>query len=495
MDKAIDKILTENNVLCVYGIPEGDLYAQLEKWLKEERYLLFVAEEQAHFLQAKQRPLMQDPRVRLFLHTPDLCYQIAWEFLFLKMGYLADGGEKAEAFFKQLQEFQRGVELVAADWSDLGERVFRNVIGNLSVFPKALSGESLKNSLKGLPAIICGAGASLDTAIPLLSELRDRALLLSGGTAICALNAQGIIPHIAAAIDPDPPYQRFINHTIFETPFFYQSRFSSELLSFIHGPRIWMAGTGNYPIEEWLEASLGIFASRCNSGWSVATFCVFLAVHLGCDPIILAGMDFSCSPDAIYASGIKGEEHQKKLAPCGAEKLSRPDWLMSAEWVAAYRAMHPQREWVNVSSGVELIGIERKTLEEVAKEHLTKSYDIDAHLFSGLASSSDFSIDGFPIHTLVLQTQKSFKEVLSSIDHLFSLWQKHFPASPMEDPEYIQIVQQIAEQPSYLYFLNPLWQMWKYPILRKESHPYAQEIHRLLFLKNVSEKSQLAEFL
>jgi hypothetical protein len=496
MDQAIDNILEESDVLCVYGIPEGSLYAKLETWLfgiKEQRYLVFIEEEQERFLQAKQHPLMQDPRVRLFFRTSTLCYQIAWEFLFLKMGYLANGEKKAEAFFKELQEFQRGVELVAADWSDLGERIFRNVLRNLPLFSVVAGGDSLKDSLKGVPAIVCGAGPSLDETLPFLAELKDRALIIGGGTAIPALNRQGIIPHIAAAIDPAPPYQRFMNHTIFETPFFYQSRFSSELLSFVHGPRLWMAGTGNYPIEEWLETSLGIPTRRCNSGWSVATFCVFLAVHLGCDPIILAGMDFSCSADVIYASGIKGEEHQQKLSPCSTEKVSKADWLMSADWVAAYRATHPHKQWINISQGMELTGIDKCTLAETAREHLTKTYDIDAHLFSALASSSRFNVESLHIHALLLQTRKSFKEALSSIDQLLSLWQRHFPVSPMEDPEYKRIDQELTQEPSYLYFLSPLWLMWQYPILRTENHPHAQEIHRLLFLKNVSEKSQIAE--
>jgi hypothetical protein len=491
----LKKILKEHTVLCVYGVAEGGLYHQLKSWLKqEEHYLIFVEEDEEVFLQAKQLPLAKDPQVRLWFYKEGdqaIFSQIAWEFLFLKMAYVPLFEGRGVDFFKELEHFQNAATLLASDWRDRGEQVLRNLVHNMQFFQSAVCGDSLKDACRGIPAIICGAGPSLSTVAPHFADLKNHALLFAGGTAVNALNAQGILPHLSAYVDPHPPRDRFMAQQNFEIPCFYQNRFSSELLSAYHGQRIWMAGTGNYPIEEWLAASCGISIEEKDTGWTVATFCLHAALHLGCNPIFLAGMDFCCTPDAIYASGVRGEENREQLICLkddeGNTWHSKRDWLMSGQWISETAAAHPDRTWINLSNGIPIQGIKKCDLSHAASAYLTRAFDIDAHLFSAIQQSKHLHIDQSKIGSITDELKNSFKHCLKYCDQLLTLWQKTFPQSPLATPEYALIEVDMDTEICSQHFLTPLWNMWRHPILRKLDHPLGQHLHRILFYKNALE--------
>ncbi len=489
----LQRQLEGHDVLCVYGVGDGSFYSQIQSWLKkkEERYAIFVEEDETIFLRAKELPFVKDPKVRLYYHGSEETFaQIAWEFLFLSCTHVNCVEEKnarATQFFYLLDVAMHTVNLLAADSRDMGQRILTNLIHNLSAFPQALLGSSLKDSCRGVPAIICGAGPSLNSIIPLLSKLKDNALLIAGGTAINALNAQGIIPHLAAHVDPHPPYSRFLQQDIAETPFLYQHRFSHELLEKVHGPRVWMAGSGSYPLEEWMNSSCGVASERRDNGWTVATFCTSLALELGCNTLILAGMDFACGEDeAIYASGVSGQEHADEFLSfedeAGNEHLTKRDWLMSAEWLSAKAKEYSDRRWLNVSSG----GLPIKEIPRVDLSSLLfPTSDIDAQLHAVLAQATGSCVDPAQVNMTLAQLKESFRQTSHQVKQLFNLWKKLHPRHPLENTDYVFIQMELEQGICYQHFLQPLWEVWKHPILRKEPHPVGKQLHRLLFFNNV----------
>lgn len=492
----IKKIMQDHHVLCVYGAADCiTLYAECKSWLhrEEDHYLIFIEEEEDVFLRAKQS-LPQDAKIRLLYYQhgdEEIFAKIAWEFLFLKMAHVSFPESKGGEFFKGLNHFQNAVTLLASDWRDMGEKVLFNLVHNLPLLPSSRLGASLKGACKGIPAIVCGAGMSLDQIAPHLTHLKDHAILIAGGTAVNGLNAHGIIPHVCAYVDPNPPCDRFMAQKSYEAPCFYQSRFSSELLARIHGQRIWIAGSGNYPIEEWLSLACATEEMRCETGWTVANFSVFIALHLGCNPILLAGMDFCCSESAIYASGIAGEENREQLITIqdemGKTRHTKRDWLMSSEWISTMAQVHADRIWINLSDGIPIQGMMRQDLSDVASAHLMQSTDIDAHLHSAMVQISSVSGDCEATRTRIDALKSSFEKCRSYCDTLLLAWQKTFPHSPMASSEYALIEVELDTEIAAQHFLAPLWDMWKYPILRKEVHPLGKHLHRILFYKNAIE--------
>ncbi len=470
-----------------------DVYKSLLQWVKKEenRFLVFIEENEGAFLRAKNL----NPEMRLFYWKrgdEEIFQRIAWEFVFLRFGYaFADAHLKQEAqdFFTCLEHYHRGVDLLASDSEDMGVKVLTNAMKNLSALPKAKLGYSLEGKCARVPAIICGAGPSLDKAAPLLSEIKDKALIIAGGSSVRALNAHGIHPHLYGAIDPHPPYRRFLEQDCFEMPFFYQGRFCYSLLERVQGPLLFMPDNGTYPLEGWLTAETGIYAERFDGGWTVANFCAAIAAHLGCDPIIFVGMDFSCGPEQIYASKIAGVENRDALIELQKDKLySKRDWLMSAEWMSSFAKKNSGVHWVNATTGgIDLPGIERKEFSEVCSSLLSTEFDFSGILHSLVTNAANSQVSFQKVDDVRKRVKESFEKSFEICEGLLKLWEKYYPNSALDKGEYAMMDIDLSQEICYCHFLVPLWNVWKYPILRSSSHPLGAHVHKLLFFKKAIE--------
>jgi len=485
------------DVLFIFGVDEGTSYRSLSSFLKKEetRFLVFITENEEALFKAKQCAFARDPKVRIcyWKRGEEAIFQeLAWEFVFLRFGYAAlQPGEMEAAgyFFAHLEHYHRGVDLLASDCEDMGLKVLKNGVENLKVLPRSRLGQALEGKCKGIPAIICGAGPSLNQAIPYLNQLKEKALLIAGGSAIRALNAQGISPHFSAHLDPAPPRDRFLEQDTHETPFFYQGRFSHDLLTKVHGPLFWMAAGGSYPLEEWMAAECGLFSERFDAGWTVSNFCTAIAAHLGCSSILFVGMDLSCGPDALYASGVKGEENREALIELEPGKLySKRDWMMSAEWTGAFAKKHSEIEWGNATEGgIDLPGIERKNLLEWEKSLPDAERDLSA-LVSALTVEAPLTpVSLEKVSDVKRKVRESFEKSLELCDALLKVWEKHYPHSPLEKGEYALLQSDLEQEICHAHFLLPLWNVWRRPILRTSFHPLGQHLHRLLFFKKAIE--------
>lgn len=487
------RALEDIEVLFVYG--SAGEPGPFSSWLKqkETRYLVFVEEEESLFLAAKENPFFNDSRVRLFYFTEEdegIFSGLAWEFVFMRFGYCcqdSEKGERASTFFARLEHFHRGVDLLASDSQDMGLKVLKNAFSNLDHLPRSKLCDSLKNACAGMPAILCGAGPSLESALPLLESLGDRALVIAGGSAVKALNARGIASHLYLNVDPEPPYRRFLEQDQFSQPFFYQGRLSSELLSMVQGPLVWIPDSGSYPLENWLAAECGIFTEPFDSGWTVSNVAASLAAHLGCSPIICVGMDFSCGPKSMYASNLDPEQNANELIEIDNGVFSKKDWVMSAEWMGSFAAKHPQLEWINASAeGIELRGFKKLSIQQ-AVDKIGAAVDIEGHLHAQIARAAPSGASLEKVKAVKSSLVQSFEKCSTLCDELLKVWEKYYPHSPLEKGDYALLDVELDQQVCFRYFLLPLWNVWKRPILRSTIHPLEQQIHRLLFFKRAIE--------
>lgn len=498
--------LSEIELICVYGIGDGAVYRQLRSWLQkqEQRFIVFIEDDEEHFLKMKEASWAKDPKVRLLFYqegSEELFKEIAWEFLFLKFGFYAQvdyvekKGEKILEIFSKVEHYHRGIDLVGSDFQDMGVAVLKNVMANQKKLGVSLLGQSLEGTCRQIPAIICGAGPSLNQQMPLLAALQDKAVLFAGGSAVTALTNQGISPHFCAHFDPDPPRSRFLAQDAAEIPHFYQSRFSSALLDLVHAPLLWMADGGNYPIEKWLKERYGISFDTFDAGWTVANFCTAAALLLGCSPIIFVGMEFSCPPDQVYAGGMQADEHQGRFVEVenadGKRFLTKNDWMMSAEWLGALAQKHPDLRFVNATSqGLDLPHVERIALSEATTLFLQRQFDLSGVVHALLQKAQRSGVHEAGAKETVEELRASYARSDQASDALLKLWEKSYPKSPMEKGEYAAALHDLETEVAFQMVLDPLWQIWKRPILRASDHllnPLGQHLHRLLFFKRAIE--------
>src|SRR6476659_8277570 len=77
-----------------------------------------------------------------------------------------------------------------------------NTLTNLPVIASEADAAALCDVFTNVPAVVVGAGPSLDANLSALYDLQDRALLIAVDTAVRPLLAAGIRPHVVVSVDP-----------------------------------------------------------------------------------------------------------------------------------------------------------------------------------------------------------------------------------------------------------------------------------------------------
>ena len=148
---------------------------------------------------------------------------------------------------------------------------------------------SFKNSLKHKPAILVGAGPSLNKNIHLLKEAYHKALLVCVDAALKPLLDNGIRPHIVTNIERTGGQGAFFSDLgkLEDTFFVFCPVVPDDTYDSYQGPKI--IAHRYSEIVEWLGLRTGVLTA----GPLVGNFAFDIAQYLGCDPIIMVGQDLS----------------------------------------------------------------------------------------------------------------------------------------------------------------------------------------------------------
>jgi antitoxin component YwqK of YwqJK toxin-antitoxin module len=407
----LDKVL----VLCVYGVGLGYYYDAAKNWLAEDssRRLVFLEDDLAVlrlFLETSKAEEMLDNHQVQLLYFQDLKDNEAvlevlyWNFAMTRLLVTA-----LDQYAKVKREkFAELHHKIAHDWAvknalvdeyqRYGGAFFINFYQNMLSLPGSYLGNKTFGSFNKVPAIICGAGPSLSKNLPLLAKLKDRALIFAGGSALNALNAAGIQPHLGAGIDPNPAqFERLKSNQAFEVPFYYRNRMYHEAFEMIHGPRLYITGTGGYDVAEWFEEKLRIQHEFLDEGHNVVNFCLQVARQLGCHPILFVGMDLAFTGMKSYAPGVEEDiEFDPNKALDTDDFDERPllqkdmegkplytlwKWVAESEWIGDFAKEFPETVIINCTEGgLGFPGVSNQTLQEAAEHYLTRTYAIPDRL-------------------------------------------------------------------------------------------------------------------
>ncbi|HEY5259231.1 MAG TPA: 6-hydroxymethylpterin diphosphokinase MptE-like protein [Rhabdochlamydiaceae bacterium] len=433
------------SVVCIYGIAPISIEGE-HIFLEEdpEAFKAFVPTDKTHAYLIERG------------NEEQIFKEIAWKFLFVPVSYHTTGSSRELEIFAAFEEIRTGVHLVASDFSDFGKKVFANVVKNMECLPQSYDGTRWFGSFKNVPAIICAAGPSFAKNSAHLKTLTERALLIGGGSALNVLAHAGIVPHIAASIDPDPPHDRWEGQTALEIPFFYHHRVSSHLLAQVQGPTFWVKDAEAHPVEKWFYDDLQLKGPALEGGWNVATFSTALAAALGCNPIIFVGLDLRLEEGQLYAPGVTGE---RKEAP--------KDWEMAALWLEEFIQAHPEIQFINATEGGRgFIGALPLKLKDVPLDPQEDLRSRIAQLPKVSGPDAGSSVDALK----------------KSLQHCHDIFEEHlaFPLSTTSS---------IEEEIAYVHILAPLWNIWQHVFARHvPPGTFESNLNKTLFLKNVSEQ-------
>lgn len=229
------------------------------------------------------------------------------------------------------------VRIFEHNWS---ENLLLNVPYAVSGIPVA----TMKDSLRGIPAIVVGAGPSLNKNIELLHEVRGKAFVICVDTAFRALTKRGIIPDLLVTMDGSSLNAEHLRSCNYSDIPLLMDVYSHHEISIHHdGPKIITSAVSQH--VDWWRKTIGEDPASFNlsQGGSVATAGFSFARFVGADPIIMIGVDLSYPNGQAYVSGalhenrtIKDIKVNRELYPVkdifGQEVFTTYDYLFYLRW-------------------------------------------------------------------------------------------------------------------------------------------------------------------
>lgn len=519
--------LESNEVLIIFGIGLGYAFDVLSDWLEEnpENVLVFFEMDLRvihRFLEINgAAQILEHPRV--YLHYIDLTLEVdpfynwlSWRFYQRKVHIEGlDSYKKRYSILydqlKRLIEYDIATKLgVIKEFCDYGVGFYKNFYANLMELPKSYRGSCLFDKFTGIPAIICGAGPSLKKNLPLLKTLNQHALIFAGGSALNALSAQSFLPHFAAGVDPNiAQFERLISNSAFEVPFFYRSRMNRQAFNTIHGPRLYLGGSNGYRTAEWFDEKLGIPDQEIDEGHNVINFCMDVARILGCNPIILVGMDLAYTNQRSYAPGVVSEAEakvsikddedlQKRKGIDGKTVYTSWKWISEAKWITQFAEMHPELNVLNATEGG--LGFERIpniSLQQAKDQYLIHSYDLNARVHTEIMNAQMPDLTSTKIRALMndmfasLQRSDAYlQKLIEDLDVVKSRIQKDAAVvNGLHTGQAALYEIELGEEPAYVAILDLFNQVIQH-LLNAE---YQEIMHGRIALSETEKKQKLID--
>lgn len=446
--------LEKIDVLYVYGVGLGYYYEEIKSWLNEnsQRNLVFLEDdlEVIYYLFHTKNGfnILNDPQVTLFyffdIKDKESFDELYWDFILTRMEVSALKLYEKIKNDKYLDLKHRIVHDssikngLVDEYLRFGASFFQNFYPNMLLLPESLQGTKLYGKFENIPAIICGAGPSLEKNGHYLKDYLDKAILFAGGSALNALSSKGIIPHFGIGLDPNSAQKDRLNsNTAYEVPFFYRNRMFHEAFKLIHGPKLYIPGAGGYEVADWFDEQLGLLdgIEWLDEGHNVVNFGLELAKKLGCNPIFLIGVDLAYTDLQIYASGIvektkfdineslETEDFENipvlKKDIYGNEIYTLWKWVAESEWIGDYAKNNPEVTLINTTEGgIGMPGVVNQNFKEAANEYLTISHDLRTKVQGEILNCAFNDVTNSKVIELMEQLDLSLKRSVEQINTL-----------------------------------------------------------------------------
>jgi Protein of unknown function DUF115 len=194
-----------------------------------------------------------------------------------------------------------------------------NTLHNLPVIARSADVTALRDAYAGTPAVVVGAGPSLDAVVPALAGAVTRALVIATDTALRPLLHAGVTPALVAGLDPSAANARhFLALPEMRGSWLVaESALAPAAVSAFADRSFWFRAGAHHPWP-FLSAN-GVAVSELPVWGSVLTAAYQVALLAGCDPIVFVGADLAFTGGRPYARGTTYEFDWAYSAALGAD--------------------------------------------------------------------------------------------------------------------------------------------------------------------------------
>ena len=196
--------------------------------------------------------------------------------------------EECEEVFIFIRNLANRIALNRNTYGYLGQLFLENMLSNFKYIAKATTVNNLENVYKNKPAIIISAGPSLIKNIDELKGI-DKALILSGGRTLGALQERNIEPTCLGIVDPAEDSFKLVEPFIekVKCPLFFCDLANEKVVKEHKAEKIFYSNC-TLLFDAFKEDIKNLYG-----GGSIAHSLTNFAIHMGCNPIIFIGQDLA----------------------------------------------------------------------------------------------------------------------------------------------------------------------------------------------------------
>lgn len=284
-------------------------------------------------------------------------------------------------------------EVKLATIAFLGQAWQKNYEGNLPSIPNTPGVRKLYDKFKSVPAVVVGAGPSLDRNLRYLARAKGKSLIVACDTALPILSRNGILPDIVMNLDPQSNVMNFFDGI--------DSRNMTLVAPTIAWPPLKEAWKGDFFFFNKNAPDIKMLAEISSKhrelgmltpGGSVLSVAFDLAFKSGASPIAFIGQDLSYSEDNAYASGGHyGDYKAESIFNLGDENITTAEDIFGRK-LKTQKSMQVTNEWfkwafaqwdpenkrkiVNCSEAGILTSCEQSSFFDFVSRHCNKKVNI-----------------------------------------------------------------------------------------------------------------------
>lgn len=338
-------------------------------------------------------------------------------------------GDRFNDFLTSVNRCLCGVIIDTQFIAESGEFVNENIENNMTYYINSRSLLELKGKGSGIPAIVVGAGPSLDKNVDVLRKAKNRAVIIATDSAVRTLARNGLVPDVIVTMDPYKDETYLASDICEGVPLIASLHSGWRLVDGHKGPCFFTNSTDRMTNAFSIEHE--IFVQSLKMGGSVAHLAFSLANHLGCEPIIFAGMDLaypgnqSHCVDSVVAS-VTVEELQGDIIVkdiLGNDVATSADMQRYRLWIENEIVKFPDKVYIDATEGGALInGTAILSMGETIDAYCGAEHSI-AGIFDDSEDvySSELKSE---LIDYISETPKHMEENLHRLDQLEPMYEK-----------------------------------------------------------------------